>query len=353
MFGSKIDFRNHKSIFSRFFPESFRFFRAAISPPMRAQWHVPKPRPSRATDCNGRNRPRQVNLKSKIFDEAFEKQKAGWQVLQTWFGQKWHYWHNWRQKTLWQCHLRNLRQSFPWQRHFWMLPEAAPRSFSVGSVGSNGHCVTLGRWSRRTRPFLPRGACSRVTRWGLFYLPSGYIKYWRTFPRRFWIATIWMTGCITELWLPCPGSLAWLAATEIANNWSFLEPRQMSHFYAVTQPNSATSVKFLSAEMGSSSSALKSKFGKAIAFCGQVDPQINLVLLQRCAGVCRVLPLLKVVPPDVILPFCQSLGAEMLAPLLAPSLRDLIAGTKKTFRRGDVWWNNRSYRWRTSDRSKR
>ena len=61
---------------------------------------------------------------------------------------------------------------------------------------------------------------------------------------------------------------------------------------------------------------LSLKFDKAVAFCGRVarlkDPQSSLALLQRCAGVCRVLHLLKVVSLDIIQPFCQRLDAELL-----------------------------------------
>ena len=83
-------------------------------------------------------------------------------------------------------------------------------------------------------------------------------------------------------------------------------------------PVSADGFEFLGAPVGTAQyvhDLLTTKFGKAIAFCGQVarlnDPQINL-LLQRCADVCRVLHLLKVIPPDVIHPFCQRLDAELL-----------------------------------------
>ena len=58
------------------------------------------------------------------------------------------------------------------------------------------------------------------------------------------------------------------------------------------------------------------KFDKAAAFCGRVarlkDLQSNLALLQRCAGVCRALHLLKVVFLGIIQPFCQRLDAELL-----------------------------------------
>ena len=84
-------------------------------------------------------------------------------------------------------------------------------------------------------------------------------------------------------------------------------------------PVSADGFEFLGAPIGTAQyvhDLLTTKFGKAIAFCGQMarlnDPQINLLLLQRCAGVCRVLHLLKVIPPDVIQPFCQRLDAELL-----------------------------------------
>ena len=82
-------------------------------------------------------------------------------------------------------------------------------------------------------------------------------------------------------------------------------------------PVSGDGFEFLGAPISTAQyvqGALSSKFGKAIAFCEQVarlkDQQINLALLQRCAGVCRVLHLLKVVPPDIILPFCQRLDAN-------------------------------------------
>ena len=58
------------------------------------------------------------------------------------------------------------------------------------------------------------------------------------------------------------------------------------------------------------------KFDKAAAFCGRVarlkDLQSYLALLQRCAGVCRALHLLKVVFLGIIQPFCQRLDAELL-----------------------------------------
>ena len=84
-------------------------------------------------------------------------------------------------------------------------------------------------------------------------------------------------------------------------------------------PVSADGFEFLGAPIGTAQyvqDLLTAKFAKAISFCGQVarlnDPQINLLLLQRCAGVCRVLHLLKVIPPDIIPPFCQRLDAELL-----------------------------------------
>ena len=61
---------------------------------------------------------------------------------------------------------------------------------------------------------------------------------------------------------------------------------------------------------------LASKFAKAVAFCEQVgrlsDPQINLSLLQRCTGVCRVLYLLKGVPPERIKSYCAHLNGKLL-----------------------------------------
>ena len=58
-------------------------------------------------------------------------------------------------------------------------------------------------------------------------------------------------------------------------------------------PVSGDGFEFLGAPIGTAphvQGSLSSKFGKAIAFCEQVarlkDPQINLALLQRCAGVC-------------------------------------------------------------------
>ena len=66
-----------------------------------------------------------------------------------------------------------------------------------------------------------------------------------------------------------------------------------------------TALEFLDSPVGSAEykdATLSAKFAKAVACCEQVghlkDPQLNLGLLQRCAGVCRVLHLLKVVPPD-------------------------------------------------------
>ena len=62
--------------------------------------------------------------------------------------------------------------------------------------------------------------------------------------------------------------------------------------------------------------SLTAAFTKALDFCDQVanseDPQICHQLLRLCAGTCRVLHLMKVVPPAIILPFLQRLDDRMV-----------------------------------------
>ena len=84
-------------------------------------------------------------------------------------------------------------------------------------------------------------------------------------------------------------------------------------------PVSGEGFEFLGSPIGSDEyidAILTTKFAKAVAFCEQVgrlkDPQINLSLLQRCTGVCRVLHLLKVISPERIKPLCSLLDGKLL-----------------------------------------
>ena len=62
--------------------------------------------------------------------------------------------------------------------------------------------------------------------------------------------------------------------------------------------------------------SLSSKFRGVHDFVTKVthlgDPQIAVALLRMCAGACRVVHLLRTVPPDLVAPFAQELDSTML-----------------------------------------
>ena len=98
------------------------------------------------------------------------------------------------------------------------------------------------------------------------------------------------------------------------------DPSQYQQLCSV--PLQAHGLDFLGSPIGSEQfmkDSLAATFAKALDFCEQVetieDPQTCHQLLRMCAGTCRVLHLIKVVPPATILPFVQQLDDMMVQSL--------------------------------------